>query len=158
MRVERDEAHAESQKRASALSAAKRKSTLLRNALAAVEARYRDVVATAKETEQMNIGLRQALDGMEARFREAEATISRLNATNSRLQVELEDAKRNAGPGTQEGTAQRFLGVPAGASRNDIRAAWRRVARTVHPDHCGGPEAKRLMQLANDALGWLGAA
>ena len=159
MRAEWDEAHAKLRKKASALTAAKRKNNVLRNALDGAEARCRDAMAAAEETTRMNTGLRQALDGMETRFREAESTIRLLNAANNRLKVEIEDAQRNGGgPGTQEGTAREFLGVPAGASRNDIRAAWKRVARTVHPDHCGGPEAKRLMQLANDALAWLGAA
>ena len=101
---------------------------------------------------------KKARDDAEGKRRQAQAVVSRLNTTISRLRVELEDARRNAdGRATQEGTARQFLGVPAGASRNHIRAAWKRVARTVHPDHCEGPEAKRLMQLANDALGWLRA-
>ncbi len=173
MRDERDEAQAQLRKKASALTAAKRKNTLLRKAVDGAEAKCRDAEAAVEETKEINTGLRHALDGMETRRRErdatiirlrvdldnagkarddadakrrqAEAAVSRLNATISRLRAELEDAKREAASrATQEGMARLFLGVPAGASRNVIRAAWKRVARTVHPDHCRGPEAKRL--------------
>ena len=122
------------------------------------EGRRREAEATISRLE-VEIGdakrrtarLRKARDDAEGKRREAESTITR-------LRVELEDAKRNAdGRGTQEGTARQILGVPAGASRNDVRAAFKRVARTVHPDRNPGPEANRLMQLANDALGWLKA-
>ena len=127
-------------------------------------------MAAAEETKDINTALQHALDAMETKRREAEATIIRLRvdvdnakATIRSLRVDLEDAKREAreaggSRGSRECTAQEVLGVPAGASRDDVKDAWRRLVRTVHPDRNPGPEAKRLTQLANDALGWLGAA
>ena len=50
MRAEWDEAHAKLRKKASALTAAKRKNNVLRNALDGAEARCRDAMAAAEET------------------------------------------------------------------------------------------------------------
>ena len=187
MQGERDEAQAQLRKRVRALAAEKRKNTLLRKAVDGAESKCQEAEAAVEEAKEINTGLRNALDGIETRRRERDATIirlrvdldnagkarddaerkrgqalaavSRLNATVSRLQAELEEAKREAaGRATKEGTARQFLGVPVGASRDDVKAAFKRVAFTVHPDRNPGPEAKRLMQLANNALAWLGAA
>ena len=169
MRGERDDARAQLRKRASALTAAKRKNTLLRHALDGAEARCRNAVAAAEETKKINTGLQHALDGTETRRREAQVTIIRLRvdldnakATISSLRVDLEDAKREAKEAAEsrdnrECMAQQVLGVPAGASRDDVKAAWKRLMLTVHPDRNPGPEAKRLTQLAQDARGWLGS-
>ena len=51
------------------------------------------------------------------------------------------------------GAAAQTEGAEEPAERSLLREAL-----AAHLDHCGGPEAKRLMQLANDALGWLKAA
>ena len=162
MQGERDEAQGQLRKRAGALTAAKRKNTLLRKALDEAEASRReaDTAVTQlnidiEDAKRRNAWIRKARDDAEGKLREAEATITH-------LRVELDHAKRKAreadgSRNTQERTARQVLGVPAGASRNEVRAAWKRVAFTVHPDRCWGPEAERLMQLANDALGWLKA-
>ena len=170
MQCERDEAQTQVRKKAAALTAAKRKSTLMQKAQDETAAKYHEAEsAIAKlrsdleDERRIKAWIGEARDNAEGRRREAEATITHLKAAITRLNIELKDAKRKtreaAGPrGTRECTARQILGVPAGASRNDVKAAWKRVARTVHPDHCPGPEANRLMQLANDALGWLKAA
>ena len=159
---ERDEAEGQLRKRAGALTAAKRKNTLLRKALDEAEASRREAESTVtqlnidlEDSKRKNAWIRTAREDAEGKRREAEATITR-------LRVELDDAKRKAAEAdgsrsTQERTARQVLGVPVGASRNDVRAAWKRVAFTVHPDRCRGPEAERLMQLANDALDCLKA-
>ena len=162
MQGERDEAQGQLRKRAGALTAAKRKNTLLRKALDEAKASRREVETAItqlsidiEDAKRRNAWIRKAWDDAEGKLREAEATITH-------LRVELDHAKRKAreadgSRSTQERTARRVLGVPAGASRNEVRAAWKRVAFTVHPDRCRGPEAGRLMQLANDALSWLKA-
>ena len=162
MQGERDEAQGQLRKRASDLTAAKRKNTVLRKARDEAEANRREAESAVtqlnidlEDARRRNAWIRKARDDAEGNRREAEATMTR-------LRVELEDAKRKAreadgSRSTQERTARQVLGVPAGASRNDVRTAWKRVAFTVHPDRCRGPEAERLMQLANDALGWLKA-
>jgi len=128
----------------------------------AVSAAAQAVISLA-EAKRTIAFIEEARDAARRKQQEAEATITRVRrevqATISRLQTELEEAKLRARyrGGSQERTARHLLGVPAGASKNDIRAAWKRLAFTVHPDRCSGPEAKRLMQLANDALAWLKA-
>ena len=178
MQGERDEAQEELRKRAGALTAAKRKDTLLRRARDEADARRDEAVSAAAqavinlaEAKRTIAFIGEARDAAQRKQQEAEATITRvrnegqatirgLRATISDLRTELEQTKRKArdAVGSQERTARHLLGVPAGASKNDIRAAWKRLAFTVHPDRCSGPEAKRLMQLANDALGWLRVA
>ena len=162
MQGERDEAQGQLRKRTSDLTAAKRKNTVLRKARDEAEANRREAESAVtqlnidlEDARRRNAWIRKARDDAEGNRREAEATMTR-------LRVELEDAKRKAreadgSRSTQERTARQVLGVPAGASRNDVRKAWKRVASTVHPDLCRGPEAERLMQLANDARGWLKA-
>ena len=41
-----------------------------------------------------------------------------------------------------------ILGIEAGATRESAKGAYRKLARTLHPDVCPGPEANRLMTLA----------
>ena len=52
-----------------------------------------------------------------------------------------------------------FLGLTAdqvAQDRTAINTAYKRVARTVHPDVCTGPDAARLFALAKDARDLLG--
>lgn len=44
-----------------------------------------------------------------------------------------------------------ILGLREPVTKGAARAAYRKVARTVHPDVCAGPEATRLMRLATEA-------
>src|ERR1022692_1072089 len=39
------------------------------------------------------------------------------------------------------------LGVPAEASREEIRQAYKRLVRLLHPDHCGDPATRVLAEL-----------
>ena len=45
------------------------------------------------------------------------------------------------------------LGVRPGASRDEVRAAWRRTARATHPDHGGDPGAFAAAADAYERLG-----
>ena len=47
--------------------------------------------------------------------------------------------------------ARLILGLKPGHTRADADSALKRLASTVHPDVCRGPEAKRLTQIALDA-------
>ena len=47
---------------------------------------------------------------------------------------------------SEETNHHRTLGVPAGASQDEIRAAYRRLARQYHPDVNPDPEAKEKFQ------------
>jgi DnaJ domain len=49
--------------------------------------------------------------------------------------------------------AHAVLGVAPGASPDEIRAAWRRVARDTHPDHGGDAAAFRAAAAAYARLG-----
>lgn len=46
----------------------------------------------------------------------------------------------------------RILGVPPTADAQTIKTAYRTVAKTLHPDRGGDPEAFRLLKLAHDIL------
>ena len=121
------------------------------------QTRFRKTAADLTKAQQKHASIRKARDEAEAKCREAESTIHR-------LRDRLEDAERKAreadgSRSTQQRTARQILGVAVGASRDDVKAAHKRVANTVHPDRCTGSEANRLMQLANDARNQLlGAA
>jgi curved DNA-binding protein CbpA len=39
------------------------------------------------------------------------------------------------------------LGVPAEASREEIRQAYKRLVRLLHPDRCGDPATRALAEL-----------
>lgn len=45
-----------------------------------------------------------------------------------------------------------ILGVPPGASRDEIRAAYRRLAALHHPDRGGDAEAFAKVNAAHDAM------
>jgi curved DNA-binding protein CbpA len=45
-----------------------------------------------------------------------------------------------------------ILPVPKDASESAIKAAYRRLAKHLHPDHGGNPEQFRLLKLAYDVL------
>jgi curved DNA-binding protein CbpA len=45
-----------------------------------------------------------------------------------------------------------ILAVPKDASESAIKAAYRRLAKHLHPDHGGNPEQFRLLKLAYDVL------
>ena len=47
--------------------------------------------------------------------------------------------------------ARLILDLEPGHTKADIDTAFKRLASTVHPDVCRGPEAKRLTQLALNA-------
>ena len=121
------------------------------------QTRFRKTAADLTRAQRKHASTRKARDEAEAKCREAESTIHR-------LRDRLEDAERKAreadgSRSTQERTARQILGVAVGASRDDVKDAYKRVANTVHPDKCTGSEANRLMQLANDARNQLlGAA
>lgn len=51
------------------------------------------------------------------------------------------------------GTHYDVLGVPRAASAADVKRAYRRKARTSHPDYGGTPDAFREVQTAYDILG-----
>lgn len=48
--------------------------------------------------------------------------------------------------------AQRLLGVGAGASEAEIRAAHRRLVASAHPDHGGSDEETGRLNAARDLL------
>lgn len=48
--------------------------------------------------------------------------------------------------------AREILGVPAGASAEEIRAAYRRIIAQVHPDKGGSPYLSRRVTAARDIL------
>jgi hypothetical protein len=49
--------------------------------------------------------------------------------------------------------ASEVLGVPSSASRTEIESAYRRLARTYHPDKCGGSRDKfELIHVAKEVL------
>jgi hypothetical protein len=50
------------------------------------------------------------------------------------------------------GAALDVLGLKPGASVEEIRAAHRRLLRTVHPDHGGSAELTRQVNAARDIL------
>lgn len=45
----------------------------------------------------------------------------------------------------------KVLGVPRGATPDQVRAAYRRLARTLHPDVCAEPDAARRFAAIADA-------
>lgn len=55
------------------------------------------------------------------------------------------------GPMT-EAEAYRVLGLAPGASAEEVRAAYRRLMRLVHPDHGGSDALAALLNAAKDAL------
>ena len=44
------------------------------------------------------------------------------------------------------------LGIPVTATEKDIKVAYRKAARTAHPDHGGDPAAFRRVTLAYETL------
>lgn len=52
-----------------------------------------------------------------------------------------------AAPGTARGTLYEELGVRAGATVREIKAAYRRLARERHPDVAGAPAADGFLRL-----------
>ena len=96
MQDERNQAQGELRKRVAALTAAKRKNTLLRKARDEAEASHREaesavaqVTIELEEAKRMIAWIGEARDEAQRKRREAETTITRLRA-------ELKDAKRNA--------------------------------------------------------------
>ena len=53
------------------------------------------------------------------------------------------------------GDCYSILGVPAAATTDEIRAAYRRLARQYHPDLNSGPEAEARMKEINEAYATL---
>lgn len=49
-------------------------------------------------------------------------------------------------------TPYALLGVPPGATADEIRRAYLRASRETHPDHGGDPEAFRAVKAAYDVL------
>lgn len=56
-------------------------------------------------------------------------------------------------PSPASATPYEVLGVPAGASDDELRRAYRRLARSTHPDLGGSPEAFRRLQVAWEQVG-----
>ncbi|GAA4824809.1 hypothetical protein GCM10023232_23350 [Sphingosinicella ginsenosidimutans] len=50
------------------------------------------------------------------------------------------------------GEARTLLGIDAGASENEVRAAHRRVIQRVHPDAGGSSELAKRVNAARDLL------
>lgn len=78
--------------------------------------------------------------GMRERLAERQRQIHRLEADLRRTRETAPGARRTAG--------LMILGIEAGATRESAKGAYRKLARTLHPDVCPGPEANRLMTLA----------
>jgi hypothetical protein len=51
-----------------------------------------------------------------------------------------------------EGAALAVLGLDGSATESDIRAAHRRLLRSVHPDHGGSAEQTQRVNAARDVL------
>lgn len=69
----------------------------------------------------------------------------------------LRDADRAADPNRVSGTIDRaeayqILGLQPGASREDIRSAYRRLIQRVHPDHGGSSYLATRLNQARDIL------
>lgn len=77
-------------------------------------------------------------------FTDAAAAIAELKATDEFYKRVHEQAKRQATP--RGAKSYHVLGIQPGATRAEIKAAFRQKAKTSHPDHGGDPEEfKRLM-------------
>ena len=68
------------------------------------------------------------------------------------MAMRLPDPKNYA---QQAWLAAAILGLGLEFDSKDVEAAYRRTSRTVHPDVCSGPEAKRLFSLATDSREYL---
>ncbi len=55
-------------------------------------------------------------------------------------------------PPVNEAQALSILGLPRGASAEEIQAAWRRAIATAHPDAGGSTEAVQRVTAARDLL------
>lgn len=97
-------------------------------------------------------------DELRAFFDEAEAegdeeTLALLAAYLERRGVETDGAEPPPDPGTMsEEDAYRMLGLEPGASLEDVRAAYRRLMRKVHPDLGGSPALAALLNAAKKRL------
>ena len=66
----------------------------------------------------------------------------------------LRDPK-HASMESQAWAAAAILGLGLTFEAEDVEAAYRRTAKTIHPDVCSGPEAGRLFKLATQARKFL---
>lgn len=68
--------------------------------------------------------------------------------------VHTSGKRRDAPPATPPDRADALgiLGLGAGASEDDIRAAHRRLLLAVHPDHGGSAELAQRVNAARDTL------
>ena len=60
--------------------------------------------------------------------------------------------RKNAGTAMTQKEARRLLDVPADASREEVRAAHRRLVARVHPDVGGSADLTRQVNAARDIL------
>ena len=113
--------------------------------------RWEHATATIREelrrvTEERD-DLERTATGMRERLAERNAERQRLRASIHRLEADLRRARETA-PGVRQTAGLMILGIEVGATRESAKGAYRKLARTLHPDVCPGPEANRLMTLA----------
>ena len=113
--------------------------------------RWEHATATIREELRKVTGERDDLGRTATGMREAlaarNAERQRLLASIHRLEADLRRARETA-PGARRTAGLMILGIEAGATRESAKGAYRKLARTLHPDVCPGPEANRLMTLA----------
>jgi hypothetical protein len=106
------------------------------------------------------LGLPALLELLETARRGDPLSVDLLEAYLDRREPDWRRAAAGVGPGTQpppgaamdEATALGILGLPAGASADEIKAAHRRLMAKLHPDHGGSTYLASQINQAKDFL------
>ena len=83
----------------------------------------------------------------------AQAERARAKAEDERRRAE--EARRSAeneARGARENAALALLGLSPGASRRDVKRAWREKMKSAHPDHGGSTQKATRLNEARDFL------
>ena len=87
-----------------------------------------------------------------AHLPEEDESLALLVAYMERIGVETAEAAAPEGPEMNEAEAYRILGLEPGASVEEVRAAYRRLIRRVHPDLGGSSPLAAMLNAAKQQL------